>query len=82
MCSALPSRPNLDDLKKQARHLLHALQQRDAVALRRYHSLDKMAGLAQPRLDDAQYIIAREHGYSGWQKLKEHLYDTIIPWNC
>ena len=50
---------------------------------RRYHSIvDKMAGLAQPRLDDAQYIIAREHGYGGWQKLKEHLYDTNIPWNC
>ncbi len=83
MCSALSSRPNLDDLKKQARQLLHALHRRDAVALRRYHSIvDKMAGLAQPRLDDAQYIIAREHGYGGWQKLKEHLYDTNIPWNC
>jgi hypothetical protein len=82
MCSALSSRPNLDDLKKEARQLLHALHRRDAAALRRYHSIDKSAGLAQPRLDDAQYVIAREHGHCSWQKLKEHLHSTNSPWNC
>ena len=82
MCSVLSSRPNLEDLKKEARQLLHALQRRDAAALRRYHSIDELADLAQPRLDDVQYVIAREHGYVGWQKLKEHLYRTNSPWNC
>ena len=74
MCTALSSQPNLDDLKKEARKLLHALHRREAAALRRYYSIDSLAGLARPRLDnDAQYAIAREHGYGSWQKLKEHL---------
>ena len=72
MCS---SSPNLDDVKKEARNLLHALQRGDAAALRRYYSIDSF-GLSQPRLDDAQYIVAREHGYSSWQKLNEHLHAT------
>jgi hypothetical protein len=76
MCSTISSRPKLDDLKKEARQLLHALHRRDAAGLRRYYSIDKLAGLAQPRLDDAQYVVAREHGYSSWQKLKEHLHTT------
>ena len=35
-----------------------------------------------PRLDDAQYFIAREHGHGSWQRLKEHLHSTNNPWNC
>jgi hypothetical protein len=66
MCSAISSRPILDDLKKEARQLLHSLHRRDAAAVRRYHSIDKLAGLAQPRLDDAQYVVARERVYGSW----------------
>jgi len=66
MCTALSSPPNLNDVKKEARKLLHALQQRDAAALRRYYSIDSLAGESQPRLDEVQYIIAREHGYGSW----------------
>jgi len=82
MCTALSSQPNLDDIKKEARKLLHALQRRDAAALRRYYSIDCLDGLAQPRLDEAQYIIAREHGYGSWQKLKEHLPATSNSRKC
>ena len=82
MCTALSSQPNLDDIKKEARKLLHALQRRDAAALRRYYSIDCLDGLARPRLDDAQYIIAREHGYGSWQKLKEQLHTTSSSRNC
>jgi hypothetical protein len=69
MCSAISSRPILDDLKKEARQLLHSLHRRDAAAVRRDHSIDKLAGLAQPRLDDAQYVVAREHVYGSWRGL-------------
>jgi hypothetical protein len=82
MCTALSSQPNLDHIKKEARKLLHDIQRRDAAALRRYYSIDSLAGLSQPRLDDAQYIIAREHGYGSWQKLKEHLPTTSNSRNC
>ena len=73
MCTALFPQPNLNDFKKEARRLLHALQRRDAAALRRYYSIDCLGGLAQPRLEDTQCIIARERGFGSWQKLKEHL---------
>ena len=76
------SSPNLHDIKKEARNLLHALQRGDAAAVRRYHSIDSFASLSQPRLDEAQYIVAREHGYSSWQKLNEHLHATRSSRKC
>jgi hypothetical protein len=82
MCGPLSSQPNLDDIKKEARKLLHGLQQRDAAALRRYYSIDCLNGLGQPTLDDARYIIAREHGYDSWQKLTEHLPTTSNSKKC
>ena len=67
------SSPNLHDIKKEVRNLLHALQRGDAAAVSRYHCIDSFASLSQPRLAEAQYIVAREHGYSSWPKLKEQL---------
>ncbi len=70
MYHSLPSNPNLDRMKKEARNLLHDLLERKSTALRRYHLTDPLAGSSQPRLADAQYIIAREHGYSSWRKME------------
>jgi hypothetical protein len=72
----LPPDLMLDDMKKEARTLLHDLLRRDTAALRRYYSTDPLAGLSRPRLDDAQYVIAREHGYSSWRKLEVHAGQT------
>jgi hypothetical protein len=72
MYTPLQSHANLDDAKKEARKLLHALERGDPAALRRYYSMDPLAGLSMPRLEDALYIIAREHGYSSWRKLVLH----------
>ena len=69
----LPSNPNLDLMKKEARNLLHGLLERESTALGRYYSSDPFAGSSRPRLEDAQYIIAREHGYSSWRKMEAHL---------
>ena len=69
----VPSRVNLEAMRREARDSFHALRQRDAAALRRYHSIDPLAGLSQPSFSDARYIIAREYGYSSWQKLQTHL---------
>jgi hypothetical protein len=35
---------NLHQMRKEARILLHGLQQRDSTALRRYYSIDPLAG--------------------------------------
>jgi hypothetical protein len=68
-----PSNPMVDGMKKEARILLHGLLRQDSAALRRYYSTDPLAGSSSPRLEDAQYVIAREHGYSSWRKLEVHV---------
>jgi Glyoxalase superfamily protein len=53
----LPSQPNLEHLKKQAKTLLAEMQQRD-LAL---------------QLADAQHLLAREYGFPSWPRLKKHV---------
>ena len=67
----LPARPNLEQLKKQAKSLLHAAQTRDAESLRRFAALPSLANKstrstsrADLALHDAQSVIAREHGFA------------------
>ena len=57
MSSDLPTRPNLEHLKKQARERLRELQVR----------------VPGTRLADAQHAIAREYGFPSWPKLKAHV---------
>ena len=60
----------LDHAKKEARNLLRGLQRRDPEAFTRCHAIDPFAGMANPALDYARFIIARERGFSSWRKLK------------
>ncbi len=76
MRTDLPTQPNLDDIEKEVKNLFHALRRGDAAARSRYCSIDSLPYLSDPRIEDAQYIIAREYGYSSWQKLKEQLHTT------
>lgn len=73
MVRSLPSNVNFEDIRKEARLLFHRLRGRDVVALRRYYSFDPFAGMFEPRIYEAQYIIAREYGFGSWQKLEAHL---------
>jgi hypothetical protein len=57
MSRDLPSNPNLEHLKKQAKALLDKLRQRNADAT----------------LVDAQHALAREYGFPSWPKLKAHI---------
>ena len=63
----------LDHVKKEAKDLLRGLQRRDPEALRRCHAIEPFTDLSNPALDYARFIIAREHGFSSWRKLKEHI---------
>jgi hypothetical protein len=58
MSRHLPPHPNLEHLKKQAKELLHELQQQRDPAV---------------KLADAQHAIAREYGFASWPKLKAHV---------
>ncbi|HEY7500344.1 MAG TPA: ankyrin repeat domain-containing protein [Vicinamibacterales bacterium] len=78
--SPLPDRPNLEQLKKQAKSLLHAAQARDPAALRRFAILPALAdkspadlGAMELALHDAQSVVAREHGFASWNALREEV---------
>jgi hypothetical protein len=72
MYRVLPSRVDFEEIKREATNLLYQLRQRDESALRRYYSLDPFAGIFEPRIEEAQYLIAREYGYASWRRLMEH----------
>ena len=77
---ALPDRPSLEQLKKQAKSLLHKAQAADSDALRRFTVLPAFSkksiaelhalGLA---LHDAQSVVAREHGFPSWNALRDEV---------
>src|SRR4051812_47141726 len=75
----LPERPNLEQLKKQAKTLLHAAQSKDSAALARFQVLPAFKNRSTastafvPALHDAQSVIAREHGFPSWNALREHV---------
>lgn len=73
MSRSLPSRRSLSQFEAEARNLLHDLKRSDATALRRYSAFDPLAGHFQPRLADAQYVVARRYGFKSWQELKQRI---------
>src|SRR5579863_1206227 len=67
---SLPVRPNLDQLKHQAKDLLRAIHAGDSEALadlRTFHSA-KLAP-ADVKLADAQLILARSYGAPSWPRV-------------
>ena len=81
MKKSLPARPNLDHLRRQAKALLSALQNRDenAVSTILKH-LPAAKDMTTPqvlathfRLADAQSAIARQSGFAGWPHLARHI---------
>jgi ankyrin repeat protein len=73
MSKSLPARPNLEQLKKQAKDLLRSYQTGDLSTeelVRKYHP--DLTGKSAT-LSDAQLVIAREYGFGSWPKLKEHV---------
>ena len=66
----LPVRPNLDQLKHQARDFLNAIKRGEPEALselRTHHP--RATDVAQVRLTDAQHMLARSYGVASWPRL-------------
>ncbi len=81
MSKSLPARPNLEQLKHQAKDLLKSLQSGEAVSRQRFeehHPQPSRAADAACSLTDAQLVIAREYGFPTWAKLKQHV-ESIRP---
>jgi ankyrin repeat protein len=74
----LPTRPNIDHLRKQAKDLLALYRAHDPNALNRIRNAlpsatgrdDKAIAELRLRLHDAQSCIARGYGFSSWADLK------------
>jgi len=61
----LPARPDIDQLRHQAKDLLRAAKAGGAEALRRVHAVSDRLVLAS-----AQLAVAREYGFASWPRLK------------
>ena len=79
----LPKKPNLDQLKKQAKDLLNAFRAADPAAIAEVrthyagapatsHKLAPEAAFDAEafQLSDAQLVLARAYGFASWPKLK------------
>ncbi len=69
MTKKLPERPDLEQLKKQAKDLLQDVRAQRPEALARVPENER----AEFALADAQRILAREYGFPSWTKLKERV---------
>ena len=77
----LPVRPDLDQLKHQAKDLLRNLRRGDAHALEEFKELHprKDAAPATIKLSEAQFVLARSYGSPSWPRLVQccNLIDAI-----
>lgn len=77
----LPVRPNLDQLKHQAKDLLKAIRSGDSSALadfEKYHPQKIEANAA--KLADAQLVLARSYGVPSWPRLAQACQMTDAIW--
>src|SRR5436190_17613436 len=69
----LSARPNLDQLKRQAKELLDAFRAGDAEARAEIDTHYRGADAKTFALHDAQLVIARAYGFESWPKLKAYV---------
>lgn len=69
----LPERPDLDQLKRQAKELLDAYLAGDENAVVEVERFHHAPGPDTFALHDAQLVLARNYGYGSWPKLKAYV---------
>jgi ankyrin repeat protein len=68
--TSLPAAPTLEQLRKQAKELLRAHRAGDPETLARVAAHDPGEPL---KLTGAQHMIAREHGFASWPRLRAYV---------
>jgi ankyrin repeat protein len=68
--ASLPPAPSLEQLRKQAKELLRAHRAGDPAAAARVAAHDPGEPL---KLSGAQHVVAREHGFPSWPRLKAYV---------
>jgi ankyrin repeat protein len=69
----LSKRPDLDQLKRQAKELLEAFIAGDAEAVAEVTAHYRDADATKFALHDAQLVLARSYGFDSWPKLKAYV---------
>ena len=69
----LPDRPDLGQLKRQAKELLEAFLSGEEKAVGEVNRFYRDADPARFALHDAQLALARSYGYDSWPKLKAYV---------
>lgn len=85
----LPPRPNLDQLKRQAKDLLQSARRHEPGARQRFRALPAFASITDEALNrapfalhDAQSVIAREHGFDSWNALRDHVEASTLAFDA
>lgn len=73
---SLPSRPDLEQQKKQAKELLQSFLAGEVEARDRIRA--ELPNKPHITLTDAQFTLAREYGFASWAALREHI-GTRVP---
>ena len=73
MTPSLPSLPNLEQLKHQAKDLIKRFKARNPEALRRVQEHLPRAAVSILTLSGAQFVLARELGFASWPRLAQHI---------
>ena len=80
MSRTLPRNPNLEHLKKEAKHLLHAFKDGDpsVCEVLRYHyrfarASDETILKAEVTLQEAQHALALDYGFKSWAEIRAHI---------
>ena len=79
--SSMPARPNLEQLRKQAKDLLKAFRCEDSSAVERFRtSLSRYSGFTDHErrqlplsLADAQRVVATEYGFRSWLEMRNYV---------
>ena len=70
---ALPDKPNLEQLRKQAKDLLKSYRAGNDEVVAEIERFEQHPDLAKFGLADAQRVLARAYGFASWTKLKQHV---------
>ena len=76
MNSSLPQAPSLEYLRKQAKELLRAWRDGDAGVIKRIEAIHPDPAESM-KLAEAQLVIAREHGFASWPRLKAYVERSV-----
>jgi ankyrin repeat protein len=74
----LPERPDLNQLKRQAKELLTGFAARESSAVAEVQQYYPGAPLENFALHDAQLVLARAYGFDSWPKLKARVDGVTI----